>query len=122
MDRDFEVGGRKFKLSKIDAFKQFHIARRISPILADILPTLKDPKKYTTVESVEALSEDQKLEMVAKFAGPIMTGFSKLSEADADAVLKGLLSSVEMQQTAGNWARVVQGEMVMLQDLELPML
>ncbi len=123
MDRDFEIGGRKFKLNKIDAFKQFHIVRRVGPILADLLPALKDAKKFATAEAVESLSEEKKFEMVGEFAAPVMTGLSKLSETDANAVLMGLLASIEVQQPPlMNWAKIVQGDMVMIQDLELPVL
>ncbi len=51
-----------------------------------------------------------------------MTGLSKLSDADAEFVLYGLLAAAEVQQQAGNWAQVSTGSMLMIQDLELPML
>lgn len=119
-DRDFEIGGRKFKLCKIDAFKQFHIVRRIGPLLADLLPAMTSMS--TSVKNFEALSETDKFNQLAKFAGPLMTGLSKLSDADADLVLFGLLHAVEVQQAAGNWARVSTGSMLMIQDMELPVL
>lgn len=120
-DRDFEIGSRKFKLSKIDAFKQFHIVRRISPILADLLPAMKSFK--STMGSGKELSEEDKLDHFAKIAAPLMTGLSKLSDADSELVLYGLLGAVEMQQPpANNWAKVASGNMLMLQDLELPIL
>jgi hypothetical protein len=115
---DFEIGGRKFKLNKIDAFKQFHIVRRIAPILADLLPAMKSIQGVTK----DTLSESDKLEEFAKIAAPLMTGLSKLSDEDSNRVLFGLLSSVEVQQGAGNWARVSTDSMVMIQDLELPLL
>lgn len=118
-DRDFEIGSRKFKLSKIDAFKQFHIVRRIGPILSDLLPAMRDAGKF---KNMDLLSEDEKLEQIAKFAAPFMTGLSKLTDADADLVLFGLLSSVEMQQAQGNWAKIASNSMLMMQDLELPIL
>ncbi len=118
-DRDFEINGRKFKLLKIDAFKQFHIVRRIAPLLADLLPAMKDVK---SVKSLESVSESEKLDQMAKVVGPVMMGLSKLSDADADLVLFGLLASVEVQQPAGNWARVSTNSMLMMQDLELPIL
>lgn len=118
-DRDFEIGQKKFKLGKIDAFKQFHIVRRIGPILSELLPALKDVGK---LKATENLSEDEKLSQIATFATPVMQGLSKLSDADADFVLMGLLSSVETQQSAGNWAFVAKSGMVMIQDLELPIL
>lgn len=118
-DRDFEMGGRKYKLCKIDAFKQFHIVRRIGPILSELLPAMQ---KMESVKNFDALPESGKLEQIAKFAAPVMMGLSKLSDADADLVLFGLLSSVEMQQPTGNWAKVASNSMLMIQDLELPFL
>lgn len=119
-DRDFSLGGRDFKLGKLDAFKQFHIVRRVAPILADLLPALKNAQAGPG--DLAVMSEDKKLDMVGKFATPIMSGLSQLSDADAELVLYGLLSSVEMKQPAGNWARVATGTMLMIQDLELPQL
>lgn len=117
-DRDFEIGQRKFKLSKLDAFKQFHIVRRLGPLLADLLPAMKGVQKVQSSK----LSEEEKFDQMAAMAAPFMTGLSKLSDADADLVLMGLLSSVEVQQATGNWARIAQSNMVMIQDLELPVL
>lgn len=120
-DREFEIGGRKFKLLKIDAFKQFHIIRRLGPVLSDLLPAMKgvNPKV------LETMSEEEKLDRIAKFVTPIMTGLSKLSDEDSDLVLFGLLHAVEVQQVAGNWARVASGStppMLMIQDMDLPVL
>ncbi len=118
-EREFEIGGRKFKLCKISAFKQFHIVRRIGPLLSDLLPALKDA---SNIKNLDALPEGGKLEHFAKIAGPIMTGLSKLSDADADLVLFGLLASVEVQQAQGNWAMVASGSLLMIQDIELPVM
>lgn len=119
MDRDFEIGNRKFKLCKLEAFKQFHVVRRLTPILSDLLPGIGSFQK---LKGYELLSEDQKLDQVAKFAGPVFTGLAKLSDTDADFVLYGLLSAVEMQQTTGNWAKVSTGSMLMIQDMDLAVL
>jgi hypothetical protein len=120
-ERDFEIGGRKFKLSKIDAFKQFHIVRRIAPLLSDLLPAMKDIQKVQT--HAESMSEEQKLDEFAKIAAPLMTGLAKLSDEDSNRVLFGLLESVEMQQLEhGNWMRLAQNQMLMAQNLELPIL
>lgn len=119
MDRDFSVGGKEFKVSKLDAFKQFHIVRRIAPILSDLLPGMKG----MVGKNLEKLSEDEKLDVVGKFAAPVMEGLSKLSDADSELVLYGLLSAVEMKQPqTGGWARVANNSMLMIQDLELPIL
>lgn len=111
-DRDFELGGRKFKLSKMDAFKQFKVVRKIAPILGEIFPAAQ---KFSKAETGD---QDQMLMVTA-----IMNGMSKLSDADADSVLLSLCSCVEVQQMPiGNWARVSNDSMLIMQDLELPIL
>ena len=116
----FEVGGRKFQLNKIDAFRQFHIVRRIGPLLADLVPAMSGIAKA----KVDNLSEEQKLAEFGKVLNPIMQGISKLSDADADYVLFRLLGSVEVQQPQFNnaWAKVATDSGIMMQDLELPVL
>jgi hypothetical protein len=118
-DRVFTIGDKEFQLSKISAFKQFHIVRRVAPILADLLPAMKTVQKVS--ESKE-LTEDQKLDQFAEIATPLMNGLSKLSDADSELVLYGLLNAVEIKQSTGNWAFVAKGSMLMMQDLELPLL
>lgn len=92
MDRDFEIGSRKFKLNKIDAFKQFAIMRRMAPILGDMIGAIQGKS-----------DKDDPLKIIA----PIFDGLSKMSDSDAEKVLIGLCSAVEMQQASfGNWAKV----------------
>lgn len=118
-ERDFEVGPRKFKLNKIDAFKQFHIVRRMGPILGDLIPVAQKLNKLK-VSDESQMNEDQKFEAIATLSGPIMGGLAKLSDEDANKVLLGLCSAVEIQQQpAGNWARVATDAGLMFQDLDL---
>lgn len=114
----FQIGTKTFKLNKIDVFKQFHIARRIGPILVDILPALTSLKKISDKQN--ELSEEKKFEEITKLLTPLLNGFSKLSDEDFNKVLLGLLSSVDYQQpTLGNWARVATDSIILFQDLEM---
>lgn len=119
MENSFEAGGRKFKLGKIDAFRQFHIVRRIGPLLTEMMPVIAGIAK----SKVDKMSETEKLEEFAKMAAPIMQGLSKLSDADADYVLYRLLSAVEVHQEQFNsWAKIATDTGLMMQDMELPLL
>lgn len=118
MEREFEIGGRNFKLCKINPFKQFHIVRRVGPILAELIPAMQG----FAGKDVTKLSQEDKLKSLENIASPVMQGLSKLSDSEADHVLFGLLSSVEVQQPAGNWGKVATESMLMMQDLELPVL
>lgn len=114
---DFQIGGRNFKLCKIDAFKQFHIVRRVGPILADLLPGMQELQK---IKNFDSMDESQKLESFAKLAGPFMAGLAKLSDEDSERVLFGLLASVEIQGPTGGWMKVATDKILLVQDLELP--
>ncbi len=117
--REFEAGGRKFQLVKIDAMKQFHIMRRIGPILADMVQGFQSITKAKD----EKLSEEQMLAAFGKLAEPVMGGLAKLPDADADFVLMSLLSSVEVYQAQfSNWSRISNGTSIAMQDIELPIL
>lgn len=112
MDNGFVIGSKKFKVGKLSAFKQFHIVRRLAPLLSEMAPVLK---KISSMGQ-EELQQDQ-----FALLEPVLKGIGELSDKDADFVLLGLLSCVEIYQDQFNtWARVVNGDMLMIPDLDLP--
>lgn len=119
-ERDFTVGEHKFQLNKIDAFKQFHIARKLSPVLSEVIPILQKISKL----KMDGMSEEAKFEAIASTDGisKVLECIANLSDEDSERVLKGLCSAVEMQQKHGNWARVVVGNVLAFEDLGLPTL
>lgn len=119
-ERDFQAGGREFKLNKIDAFKQFHVVRRLGPLLGEIIPAAQ---KIAKLNSKTDQSEEEKFDQIAMLARPLMDGFAKLSDEDANRVLLTLLEAVEIKQPSSNsWARIARDGNMMIQDLELPLM
>lgn len=118
-ERDFSIGERNFKLSKIDALKQFHIVRRLAPLLGDLIPVAQKLQKMGEI-NVEQLTEEQ-MAVFGPSVSKALELFSKLSDDDSEMVLKGLCAAVEIQQER-NWARLVAGNAFMFQDLSLPVL
>lgn len=117
MENSFQIGDLQCKVSKINAMKQYHIVRRIAPILSEMIPMMKDIAKT----SKQQMTEDEQLEQSAKFITPIMDGLAKLSDKDSEFVLYNLLSAVEINQ-GGVWSRIVVNDNLMFQNLELPVL
>jgi hypothetical protein len=115
VENSFSFNSKDFKLNKINALKQYHIARRISPILGEVMPVFSKIAKANT----ENLPEDQKLEQMILLAEPLLKGFAKMSEADSEKLLHDLLMSVEMKQSSGNWAKLSNGDSLMFSDLDL---
>lgn len=110
---DFTIKNKNYRAHKLSPFKQFHIVRRIGPILSDLAPVAM---KYMGDQKSGNLSESQAFEAIT----PIMNGLSKLSDADADYVMMGLLSGVQLQQEPSKmWAHLVSGDKLMFADLDL---
>lgn len=120
MERDFQLGDKKFKLNKLDAFKQFHVARRMTPLLADIVPVMQKLAPKIKNEDT-SMTEEQKFDALMPILTPILTGLSKLTDEDANYVMHNLLSCVEYQYMSA-WATVSTGKELRFQDLELPVL
>jgi hypothetical protein len=117
--RDFEFAGHKFKMNKINALIQFHIVRRIGPLLADLMPAMSKISKV----KADAMSEEEKILEFARIAQPLMNGLAQLSDKDSEYVLFRLLTAVEIfQPTFNSWARVASDSGIMMQDIELPIL
>lgn len=113
----FELNGTRYKTNKISPMKQFHIVRRIGPILSDLMPAMGDIAK--SLKATGTQPEKIDFDQIAKFVSPIMSGLSKLDDADSELVLYGLLSGVERNQM-GAWSYVSDGKTLMFQDLDLP--
>lgn len=111
---DFEVGNKKFKLGKLSAFEQFHVVRRLGPVLAELAPALKELSEMKQGD----LDKDQ-----FALLAPILKGIGELSDKDSDFVLLRLLSCVEIYQSEfGVWAKIARGDTLMIPDLDLPIM
>lgn len=121
MDNSFEIDGAEFKVRKINAIKQFHIARRMAPMLAELTPAFKGIAKVETdaKKSGKELSEEDKFDRFAEILGPVLIGASKISEEDSEKILLGLLEAVEIKHM-GSFAQVVRDNRLMIDTIELP--
>ncbi len=109
---EFEINGQKYRAGKMDAFKQFHVSRRIAPIIPTLIPVFVK------------LSQDGSL--LSDFAGladvlaPFADGLSNLSDEASEYVIASCLSVVQREQ-GKNWAAVwsTSGNVCMFDDMDL---
>lgn len=102
--KDVELGGQTYRIGVIDAISQFHIARRLAPILGDLVPLVKEGR----ANGLEALA-------------PMAASLARLSDADANYCLFGLLKVVQRKQPNGlGWGPVSTGEQLLYADLTMP--
>ncbi len=101
---EFELEGRNYRANKIDARTQFHIVRRLAPVLGEIAPALQGKG------GLDALP-------------PLANAVAKLTDSDADYVIFGLLKAVVRKQDQGlGWGPVATGEQLMYDDITMPLM
>lgn len=100
-----QINGNTYRIGKLDARTQFHVARRLAPLLAGIGKTLNQPKN--------------KDDLFSTF-GPLADALSSMSDEDTDYVLDKCLSVVHRAQ-GNQFAPVMttNGRM-MFDDIDLP--
>lgn len=100
---EFETEGRTYRVNKIDARSQFHIVRRLAPVLGQIAPAVQGGKGG--MDALPALAD----------------AIAKLSDDDADYVLFGLLKVISRKQDQGlGWGPVATGTVLMYDDITMP--
>lgn len=96
-----EVGGHKYRIGRIDARKQFHVARRLAPLLAGMSGI---PDKSAGF---------------AAFLGPLADALSGMSDEDVDYVLDVCLSVCQRIQPNGHPAPVMTRGGLMFEDIDM---
>lgn len=92
LDDEFTAGGLTLRCRAMSARAQFHVARRLAPVLGGIFASLgPDP---------ESLDDDAGL----RIAAAIGDALGNLKDDACDHILDACLDVVEVRQEAGGWA------------------
>jgi hypothetical protein len=106
---EFVIDGKTYRAERLDAKKQFHISRRLAPVLGVAIPAL---------QAIKGENDEQR--GLAALA-PLADALSGMSDADADYVLFGLLAGAKRQMAGGTgWTAVVVGEQINHMDIGMP--
>lgn len=104
-----EVNGHWYAIGKMGALTQFHVSRRIAPILAQLgisIHTLQTGMDKDLTDFVPVL-------------GPVTEMLSKMSDDDANYILFTCLGVVTRQQ-GEKFASVSAGTNLMFDDIDMP--
>jgi hypothetical protein len=143
------IGSVQFSIGSMDALTQWHVARRLSPILAEMSGAFKKmahsalfqdlpeptPEQVAAATQVaqEPLPTDEEasavlqrdeneraLEMFEILAKPITTAISTMSDADSEYIIKKCLA-VCRRKTGNTWASVIDRNsgVMMYQDIDM---
>lgn len=86
---EFEIDGHTLRVDRLSAFDQFHLSRKISPLLPPLAPVLV---KYMGTPTGELLGS--KLLEIAELTGPFTEAIAGMSNDTAEQVLQLALSRV----------------------------
>lgn len=117
-----QIGNYDYEIGRLNAIDQFHVSRKIAPVIPTIMPILTELAKgelQKTIEKLESAEENDvsglaeaNLESLGVALQPLMDAFAKMPEDDVDYVIKKCLAAVSR-----NGAKVVVRDAIMFDDL-----
>jgi hypothetical protein len=100
---EFELYGQLYRADKIDALSQFHIVRRLAPIMGKVAPLFNGGGG----DSLGVLE-------------PLADAIGALSDEDSNHVLFGLLKAIKRKDQNGlGWSPVSNGASLMYEDINM---
>lgn len=107
-----EMNGKNYRIGKMNALAQFHVARRLLPALATAGIGLAQLKELSGVEDLVPL------------LAPISEVVSKMSDSDANYIIFTCLQVVSREEVTepgkpGRFAPVVSGNQLMYMDIDM---
>ena len=121
---ELEISGNTYRINSMPAMTQFHVMRKLGPVLPGIVPVLaqaaaalpqadgqEDGGAMTTVDGVAA---------IAMAARPLLDGLAAMADADAEYVINHCLSAVMRRDSGGkSWSAVSRDGVTMFDDIDL---
>jgi len=100
------INNQNYRIGRLSALAQFHVSRRLGPVLAVTGSSLAGLKNASDLDFADILE-------------PIMGIVASMPDADVDYILFTCLSVVTKQQ-GDAWAPVSVGNRLMFEDLDMP--
>lgn len=123
---ELKIGGNTYRINSMPAMTQFHVMRKLGPVLPGIVPVLAQAaaalpqadgqedggaSAMTTVDGVAA---------IAMAARPLLDGLAAMADADAEYVINHCLSAVMRRDSGGkSWSAVSRDGVTMFDDIDL---
>jgi hypothetical protein len=123
-----EINGIKFRTGKMGTFDQFHVMRRLMPLMSGLgqafaqmpRPQLTNGEAGDEAETSPEATPDQELD-VWKALEPVADALSSMPDSDCEYVLKKCLSAVQLRNDQGAWRPVfTQGQFMFEDRIDLP--
>ncbi|WP_079218932.1 phage tail assembly chaperone [Herbaspirillum robiniae] len=113
MGVELELGENAYSIGKMSAMKQFHVSRRIAPLIPKLIPL------FTRVKAAGGVNVDD-LDGLAEVLQPFADSLAEMNDADAEYVMGACMAVVQRKNEYG-WTAAwnEQAKMPMFQDIDL---
>jgi hypothetical protein len=115
---EFTVGNTVYRAGKLDAFRQLHIVRRLTPCvgkLAGLAELDVTAKKNAAGKWVDVEGRDR-----GQVPGIFVEAITSLRDEDVEYIINACLDVTERRQAGGKWAPLRVNDTVMFGDLSMP--
>jgi hypothetical protein len=111
---ELELEGTWYRTGKLDAFKQFHLFRKLMPLFSGMGETAA-----TQVARAATTTGDSNAVRWASF-GPVAQAIADMSQQDSEFIIKTCLAVCLRKNPVGQWVRLAtpQGDL-MFEDIDL---
>lgn len=97
--QEVEIGGQRYRTQKLDAFKQFHLFRKLMPVLSGMGATFSDLPDSAPGGDMTADTR------FWSAMGPAATAIAEMSQQDSEFILKTCLQACS-RWNGNNWVRI----------------
>lgn len=113
---EFPINGHEYRTSKLDAVKQFHIARRIAPVLTNMVDLIQVFEKLD-LSSIEKADPEE----IMKAVSPLVSAIGALPDEDTEYIINSCLRITKRKGPTGQWGPVMaqHGGGLMFDDIEM---
>lgn len=97
---EFEIGGKQFRFEKLPAMQQFHVSRKIAPLMPPLMPVFAQVAKDLAKEKKGSMTDD--LEKIGPLLQPFCDALAGMPDETAEYVFGTCLSIIRVNHS-GNW-------------------
>lgn len=120
--QEFQIGEHIYRTEKLNTFDQFHLARKVAPLLPKLLPAL--PIALTVgldlkqaIEQKQNISE-QSFSDIAFILEPALEALSSMPKNDIEYVI-GLCLMVAKRKSGDTWMAVWHNNALLIGDMDM---
>lgn len=99
---EFDLGADTFRIGKLNAFQQFHLSRKVAPMIPTLIPVflkLKGADKAAAAEgAADAAPLSSDLGALAELMQPFAEGIAAMPDETAEFILSTCLGAVQRKQ------------------------